>query len=77
MIDDIRELDPRIERMKYNFFDPQPVIGARIYLMANIMHNWTDNDCRRILSNMAKVMVKRYSKLLISDYILPSTGCGL
>ncbi|KUJ10141.1 S-adenosyl-L-methionine-dependent methyltransferase [Mollisia scopiformis] len=77
VIDDVKDLHSGIERMKFNFFDPQPIRGSRAYFMANIMHNWTDADCRKILLNTAKVMVKGYSKLLLSDHILPSTGCGL
>ncbi|KAF8849910.1 sterigmatocystin 8-O-methyltransferase [Acephala macrosclerotiorum] len=77
VIDDVKDLDCSIERMKHNFFEPQPVHGARTYFMANIMHNWPDADCKKILGNVANVMVKGYSKLLLSDHILPSTGCSL
>ncbi|CZR65029.1 related to O-methyltransferase [Phialocephala subalpina] len=77
VIDDVKDLDCSIERMKYNFFEPQPIKGSRSYFMANIMHNWTDADCKKILENVAKVMVKGYSRLLLSDHILPSTGCSL
>jgi hypothetical protein len=77
VIDDVKELDASIERIKCNFFEPQPVKGARTYFMANIMHNWTDGDCQKILQNVAKEMVKGYSRLLLSDHILPSTDCQL
>ena len=39
VIDDIKELDTSIERIKYDFFVSQPVKGARAYFMANVMHN--------------------------------------
>jgi hypothetical protein len=77
VIDDVKELDASIERIKYNFFEPQPVKGAKVYFMANIMHNWTDGDCTKILKNVVAQMVKGYSRLLLSDHILPATGCGL
>lgn len=77
VIDDIKELDPGVERMKYDFFEPQPVPGARVYFLANILHNWNDTDCRRILKNIVKAMIKGYSKLLLSDHILPATACKL
>jgi len=73
----VKELDPAIERIACDFFEPQVVKGARAYFMANIMHNWTDADCVRILKNVVKEMVKGYSRLLISDHILPATGCEL
>lgn len=77
VIDDVKILDNRIERIKYNFFEPHPIKDARTYFIANIMHNWTDNDCAKILQNFVKVMVKEYSKLLLSDHILPAVGCQL
>jgi hypothetical protein len=77
VIDDIKELDSTIERIKYDFFEPQPVKGARTYFMANIMHNWPDEDCQKILQNIIQVMVKGYSKLLLSDDIVPKTDCPL
>jgi hypothetical protein len=77
VIDDIKELDSSIERIKYDFFTPQPVKGARAYFMGNILHNWTDQECTQILNNVVEVMVKGYSKLLISDHILPETNCPL
>jgi hypothetical protein len=77
VIDDIKELDSSIERIKYDFFESQPVKGARAYFMANIMHNWPDEDCRKILQNVVQVMVKGYSRLLLSDDIVPETNCPL
>ncbi|KAE9375979.1 S-adenosyl-L-methionine-dependent methyltransferase [Stipitochalara longipes BDJ] len=77
VIDDTKELDNSIERIKYDFFQSQPVKGSRTYFMANIMHNWPDEDCRKIIKNVAQVMVKGYSRLLLSDDIVPETNCSL
>lgn len=77
VINDIKELDSSIERIKYDFFEPQPIKGACTYFMANIMHNWPDEDCRKILKNVVQVMVKGYSRLLLSDDIIPETNCPL
>jgi hypothetical protein len=66
-----------IEYIKYDFFTPQPVKGARVYFLANILHNWPDQDCAKILSNVATAMVKGYTKLLISEHILPEQNCPL
>ncbi|KAH8766420.1 S-adenosyl-L-methionine-dependent methyltransferase [Hyaloscypha sp. PMI_1271] len=77
VIDDIKELDSSIERIKYDFFGPQPIKGARTYFMANIMHNWPDEDCAKILKNVVQAMVKGYSRLLVSDDIVPETNCPL
>ncbi|KAI9737833.1 MAG: hypothetical protein M1834_009202 [Cirrosporium novae-zelandiae] len=77
VINDIRELDENICRVKYDFFTPQPVQKARAYFFQNIFHNWSDPECLKILSNLVPVMAPNYSRLLISDFILPSTKCPL
>jgi hypothetical protein len=77
VIDDIEELESGVERIKYDFFEPQPIKRARVYFMANIMHNWTDNDCSKILKNVTEAMVKGYSKLLLSEHILPGMNCKM
>ena len=76
-IDKIESLDSNIDYIKYDFFTPQPIKGARTYFLANILHNWTDNDCTKILENIVSAMVKGYSKLLISEHIIPEQNCAL
>ncbi|KAF2261350.1 sterigmatocystin 8-O-methyltransferase [Lojkania enalia] len=75
VIDDIKELDNDIERVKYDFFTPQPVEGARIYFFGMIFHDWSDEFCLKILSQTVPAMKKGYSKLLIDDAFLPTQGC--
>ncbi|KAI4198754.1 MAG: hypothetical protein LQ350_005077 [Teloschistes chrysophthalmus] len=69
------ELRMGFESMKYNFFDPQPIRGARIYYSHFVFTDWADPHCRRILRNTAPAMTPGYSKLIINDVILPDTGC--
>ena len=42
--------------------------------MHSILHNWPDEDCERILKNIAAAMEPGYSKLVVNEHILPSTG---
>jgi hypothetical protein len=35
-----------------NFFDEQIPSGADVALLANVLHDWTIDDCRRILANV-------------------------
>jgi hypothetical protein len=77
VIDDIKDLDPRIERLKYNFFTPNPIKGAKTYFFQSIMHDWPDIDAAGILSNTASSMKPGYSKILIADIILPNKGATL
>ncbi|KAL8946004.1 MAG: hypothetical protein Q9222_007539 [Ikaeria aurantiellina] len=63
-----------IEAMAYDFFTPQPVLGAKAYYLRSILHDWPDRACRGILSNTAAAMEKGYSKLLIDELVLPDTN---
>ncbi|RYP75811.1 hypothetical protein DL770_007328 [Monosporascus sp. CRB-9-2] len=77
VIDDIKQLDEDIERVKYDFFTPQPIIGARVYFFHFIMHDWSDDVCLKILAHTTAAMTKGYSKLLLNEFILPDQGCPL
>ncbi|KAF2264003.1 O-methyltransferase [Lojkania enalia] len=77
VIDDIKDLDERIERVKYDFLTPQPIKGARMYYFHFIMHDWSDDGCTKILSQIVPAMKKGYSKLLLSEFILPNQKCTL
>ena len=48
-IDDIKDLAPGIEAMKYDFFTPQPVEGARAYYLRTVLHDWLDKQTLIIL----------------------------
>jgi hypothetical protein len=68
------ECDSRIHRVPHNFFEPQPIEGARAYYLHSIIHDWNDDDALLILRQIARVMKPGYSKLLINDIMLPSVG---
>ncbi|CAI7576054.1 unnamed protein product [Penicillium discolor] len=76
VIEDIQKLDSGIQRVKHNFFEPQPVKGARAYYFKHIMHDWSDDNCRVILKHTTAAMERGFSKLLIEDYIVPDTNAG-
>ncbi|KAK7751768.1 hypothetical protein SLS62_006253 [Diatrype stigma] len=70
------ELDPAIERITYNFFQPQPVKGARAYFLHHILHDWSDAKCMEILAQLKAAMKPGYSKLLLHEMIVPETGAS-
>jgi len=43
--------------------------------MKFIMHDYNDEQCLRILKNVAAAMKKGYSQLVINDFILPEEKC--
>ncbi|KAF2754643.1 S-adenosyl-L-methionine-dependent methyltransferase [Pseudovirgaria hyperparasitica] len=63
---------PEWEAMPYDFFEPQPVKGAYIYMLRDVLHNWSDTACLSILSNIIEAMGPK-SQLLILDAVLPET----
>ncbi|KAI0162110.1 O-methyltransferase [Xylariaceae sp. FL1272] len=66
------KLDPRIERMPYDFFTPQPVQGARAYFFHAVPHDWPDAECLKIFGEVRKAMKPGYSKLLIYEMVIAS-----
>jgi hypothetical protein len=49
------------------------VSGARAYFMHSILHDWPDNKCQEILTNLAQAMKPGYSKILINENVIPDT----
>ncbi|KAL8713744.1 MAG: hypothetical protein Q9220_002270 [cf. Caloplaca sp. 1 TL-2023] len=70
-------LSSAITPMAYDFFTPQPVMGARAYYFRFVFHDWSDKKCVEILKNTAKGMERGYSKLLIHEWVLPDVGAPL
>ncbi|GKZ23987.1 hypothetical protein AbraIFM66951_010240 [Aspergillus brasiliensis] len=72
VIETVRDLHGSITPMAHNFFTEQPVKGARVYYMHSVLHDWPDDVCGQILSNLIPAMRPGYSKLLINEYVVPS-----
>ncbi|RYP71276.1 hypothetical protein DL769_004726 [Monosporascus sp. CRB-8-3] len=62
--------DGSIELQVHDFFTPQPIKGARAYFMRSVLHDWPDEQCRRILGHLKDAMTPGYSKLLINDCVI-------
>ncbi|KAJ6097481.1 O-methyltransferase family 2, partial [Penicillium canescens] len=71
------ENPPDVELMAHDFFTPQPVKGARTYFMHWILHDWSDERCRSILTNIVAAMKPDYSRLILHESLLPDTNCDL
>lgn len=69
-----REPAEGIEAMAYDFFTPQPIRGAQIYLFVHIFHDWSDECCRQILANNTLAMTPGVSKLVIIDVVIAGVG---
>ncbi|KAL3470061.1 S-adenosyl-L-methionine-dependent methyltransferase [Aspergillus californicus] len=62
----------RIEFFAYDFFTTNPVKGADIYWLRYILHDWADDYCLNILSNIREAMSPR-SRLLVCEQVMDTT----
>ncbi|KAF4628102.1 hypothetical protein G7Y89_g10046 [Cudoniella acicularis] len=63
----------RLWFMPHDFFQEQPVKGADIYLVRNVLHDWSDKYAIRILQNLIKAL-KKGARVLVVDRCLPAPG---
>ncbi|GAP92595.2 putative o-methyltransferase b protein [Rosellinia necatrix] len=62
-----------VEPTPHNFFEPQPVKGARFYYLRNILHDWPDDKCVAILQQLIAAFGPD-SQILIDEMVLPDSG---
>ncbi|KAI1738165.1 hypothetical protein F4680DRAFT_426303 [Xylaria scruposa] len=48
-------------------------IGARVYYLRNILHDWPTSKCREILENV-KIAMTKDSVILIDEMVLSERG---
>jgi hypothetical protein len=65
--------NPRVEFRVHDFFTEQPVAGADVYILRQILHDWSDKHCRKILSALIPAL-KPGARIVINDSILPDVG---
>ncbi|KAH8688753.1 putative O-methyltransferase [Talaromyces proteolyticus] len=56
-----------------NFFEKQAVCGAKFYYMRRIMHDWSDDECVKILRLLVDAFGKD-SSILLDEIVLPDIG---
>jgi hypothetical protein len=63
------EIKNRVSILNGNFFNAVPD-GGDIYLLVNVLHDWPDSFCQKILENCRRAM-KEDAKLLIIELTSP------
>ncbi|RJE19621.1 o-methyltransferase [Aspergillus sclerotialis] len=66
-------ISSRIEFRNHDFFQPQPVIGADVFLLRMILHDWATPEAMKILRNLLPAL-RGNSRVLIMDTVLPPPG---
>lgn len=67
------ELTTRIIFQSHDFFTPQPVKGANVYLLRMILHDWPDAESIKIISQIVPCLTAG-ARIIIMDSVLPSPG---
>lgn len=66
------DLPKGVKVQAHDFFQPNPVKGARAYYLRAIAHDLSDQNTIKVLKQITPVMEKD-SKILIADNIIPDT----
>lgn len=48
--------------------------GASAYFLHSVLHDWTDDDSRKILGHLRDAMVPKRSRLLIHEIVIQEQG---
>lgn len=63
-----------VEATAHDFFTPQPIKGAKAYYLKMVLHDWPDEQCRQILSNIKPALKAGHSRILLNEVVVPETG---
>ena len=66
----------KIELRVHDFFQEQPVKGARAYYMRYILHDWGDESALTILGHLKDAMEPEYSRVLINEIVMADQGAA-
>ena len=58
--------------MQNHSLNPISLQGAKAYYMHSVLHDWDDETCRKILSQLRSAMKPGHSKLLINENVVPN-----
>jgi O-methyltransferase domain len=67
---DLEKPLPDVQFMVHDFFEPQPVKGADLYLLRWILHNWPDAYAVKIIQNLISAL-KRGARILVVEHVMP------
>lgn len=65
-------LADRVQFLAHNFFEVQPVIGADVYILRHICHDWSAENSIKILRQLVPAMKANSKILLVEIVVLPS-----
>ncbi|KXL49851.1 MAG: hypothetical protein FE78DRAFT_533762 [Acidomyces sp. 'richmondensis'] len=63
----------KVDVQIHDFFTEQPVKNAKAYYLRNVMHDWNDESCIKILQRLREACSDD-SMILIDEMVLPDHG---
>ncbi|KAI4153245.1 MAG: hypothetical protein L6R39_001627 [Caloplaca ligustica] len=67
------ELQGRIKFQSHDFFSPQPIKDADVYLLRLILHDWSDKYAVMILRALIPAL-KPGARIVVNDRVIPALG---
>ena len=67
------DLANRVTFQEHDFFEQQPLIGAEVYFLRWILHDWPDKYAVRILRALVPAL-KPGAKVVVNEIVLPDPG---
>ncbi|KAK5163000.1 uncharacterized protein LTR77_011055 [Saxophila tyrrhenica] len=64
-----------ISLQTHNFMEEQPIKGAKVYYLRNVIHNWNDEPSKTILSQISKAMAQD-SVVILDEVVMPHMGAS-
>ncbi|KAJ4303664.1 hypothetical protein N0V90_002565 [Kalmusia sp. IMI 367209] len=58
----------------HDAFTPQPIVGAKAYYLHHVLHDWPDESCRKMLTQLVPAMKRGHSKVLLNEIVVPNVG---
>ena len=69
----LTECQDQITFMEHDFFAEQPIKAANVYLLRQILHDWSDKYATKILKAIVPAM-NEDSTIIIMENFLPEPG---
>ncbi|KAJ7615368.1 S-adenosyl-L-methionine-dependent methyltransferase [Roridomyces roridus] len=62
----------RVSFEGHDFFTPHTIRGVSVFFMRYVLHDWSDEDARKILQNL-RTAAEPHTVLILLDHVLPYT----
>lgn len=65
-----------VEAMEHDFYESQPVRGAKVYYLRSVLHDWPDELDKKILTRLREAMAED-SVVVVDEIVIPAKGASI